>query len=526
MNQQVTGLESSEQAPLDGELIASDEFQERQAEAFEVVAFGGEQNALAVTAVVSQFIQSREQHADKPLEEWLSDEFRQYPELWKSDAQRLDAAKEIVESVTRFNTSSASLQQHLNRGQSEASWIASEIERAAGVSGSVHVGQYAAGIDAALAEATRGAREMITNNNGDISFSPNLDGFIAEQHHVDTFNVDAVTKGSEYRARVVDSRELNSVDIQIVDGQGNVVREYQSKYGADAEATENLFKRGDYGDQERLVPEGQGKDVRDSTETIEIDGVQSEPLSKEQAVEWQRKAREEAEARQYDWKDTNRINIAKNLGRQALVGAGIAASLQGVRILARRTWNHFKGRENPPAVDDLKEFFDSSLDSATQVATQVAVSGALVVAVKNGLLGAALKRTPAGQIANIACVGIANAKIMYKFAKGEVSGEEAVDLMGRTTTSTIFAIAGATEGGAIGASLGVVFGPPGIVIGGFVGGMLGGMAGGVVGEQVFEANKRLVKTAVKVVNTVASSIAAGARQLANSIGNFAKGLFA
>ena len=92
-----------------------------------------------------------------------------------------------------------------------------------------------------------------------------LDGLVAEQHHVDTFNIDATTKGSPYRARVVGSQELNSVDIEIVDGNGNVVCKYQSKYGADSNATNTQLNRGDYNDQQALVPEGQGADVVSTT---------------------------------------------------------------------------------------------------------------------------------------------------------------------------------------------------------------------------------------------------------------------
>ncbi|KPG92052.1 hypothetical protein AEQ67_28330 [Pseudomonas sp. RIT-PI-q] len=511
---------------MDGVVLGSDAYQEQQAKAIETQVFGGEDNAEATAQLLSEFVYSSEQHADMPVEEWLGEEFHKHPALWQSDDERLTAAKDVVASVVRFNGSAKSLQAHLLRGQSEASWIAREMEKGAAVSGSLGVGHYAASIDVALAEATAGARVMITNNNGDISFSPNLDGFIAEQHHVDTFNIDAVTKGSEYRAKVVNSNGLNSVDIVIVDGQGNVVYEYQSKYGSDATATEQLFKRGEYGEQKRLVPEGQGKDIVNSTEVVEIDGVRSEPLSKEQALKWQRKAREEAEARQYEWSDTNRINVAKQIGKQALIGASIAAGLQGVRILARRTWNRFQGRKNPPASVDLKKFLNSSLSSTTQVFTQVAVSGALVVAAKNGLLGKVLKRTPAGQIANIACIALSNTKILYQLATGQLSKEEALNRMGQTTTSAVCAIAAGSHGSAIGMAIGTVFGPPGIAAGGFIGGMIGGMAGGIVGDQLFEAGKSLVKTSVAVVNRVTSSVVEGAKNLARSLGNFAKGLFA
>ena len=72
---------------------------------------------------------------------------------------------------------------------------------------------------------------------------------------------------------MVESRELNSVDIEIIDGNGKVVGEYQSKYGATASETSKQLDRGDYGDQKRLVPEGHSAEVSDSTEVIEVDGV-------------------------------------------------------------------------------------------------------------------------------------------------------------------------------------------------------------------------------------------------------------
>ncbi len=50
--------------------------------------------------------------------------------------------------------------------------------------------------------------------------------------------------------------QKNSVDLVIVDGEGKIVRKYQSKYFKDAKATEKAFKHGDYRGQRKLVPEG------------------------------------------------------------------------------------------------------------------------------------------------------------------------------------------------------------------------------------------------------------------------------
>lgn len=497
---------------------------EDQAARLEGTLFGSEENADKTTSVVASFVASCNERGEKPLGEWLSDEFRKYPELWKDEEELLEASRQVIQSTVAFNDSRESLQVHLDKGRSKASWLAGEIEKNAAVSGSVHVGLYAGSIDRALAEATENAKRIVTTQAGAINQNPHLNGLIAEQHHVDTFNIDAAAKGSPYRARVVGSQEANSVDIEIVDGNGNVVGEYQSKYGADASATNSQFERGEYGDQKRLVPEGQGADVPNSTEVIEAGGVKSKPLSKDEARARQQKAQAEEEARQYDWKDTNRIDIAKQIGKQALLGACIAAGMQGARILARRGWNRLNGRENPSASEDLREFFESSLRSGTHIAAQVAISGALVVAAKNGLLGAALRNTPAGLITNIACVGLQNAKVLYKLGKGELTGEEAIDAIGNTTVSATMAIAGATKGAAVGAAIGIVLGPIGAAVGGFVGGVAGGMAGGKIGEVVYSASKVVAKVAIRVAATVAQSAGRVIESVGRGISDFASNL--
>lgn len=71
---------------------------------------------------------------------------------------------------------------------------------------------------------------------------------------------------------------------------------------------------------------------------------------------YRKKAQQDAEARQYDWNDTNRIDIAKQIGKQAMLGACIAVGMQGARILARRARNRLNGRENPSTNEDLNEF--------------------------------------------------------------------------------------------------------------------------------------------------------------------------
>ena len=217
-------------------------------------------------------------------------------------------------------------------------------------------------------------------------------------------------------------------------------------------------------------------------------------ISYEDLKAQQEQAQRHQEALQYEWNDVKRIKIAKEIGKKALIGAAIVAGIHAARILGRRVWNTLKDKENPPASEDLREFFQSSLRSGTQVGVQVAVTGAVVVAVKNGLIKV-LQNTPAGQIANIVYIGLENAKVLYKLSKGEVNAIEAMDAMGNVTCSVVGGLGGAAQGGAFGFAMG---GP----IGSVIGAIAGGIAGGIIGEAVFAGGKEIVKTAAKVVDTV------------------------
>ena len=466
--------------------------------------FGGEDNARETAGLIESFVTSWERRKrETPPSVWLADEFRRYPDLWAGDEEIVSTANEVVASVERANAEKASLRAHLDAGRSKPSWLAERIEKGAAAAGVSNVGAYAAEIDGALKTATDGMRDAVLTRSGALSRAPNLDGFIAERHHVDTFNLDAAAKGSPYRAEVLGSQGKNSVDVVIRDGDGGIVRPYQSKYGQDAEATQKLWDKGDYRGQRKLVPSGQEGGVRGSTDVIDVDGVRSEPLTKDGARRLQDKAQRDGESRRYEWNDINRIEIAKSIGKQALVGAALACGFQGARVLGRRLWNSLRGRENPAVSEDLRDFFASSIKSAAHVGAQTAVSGAVVVAARSGWIHS-LKHLPAGRIVGIVHVGMENAKILFKLARGELNGEQALDAMGSCTASAIGALAGAGKGAMVGTALA---GPVGFVVGGVV----GGMAGSAVGEAVWEGGKTIVKTAAKAVSSVYEGVKEGVK---------------
>jgi phage tail tape-measure protein len=176
-------------------------------------------------------------------------------------------------------------------------------------------------------------------------------------------------------------------------------------------------------------------------------------------------------------------------------------------------WNKLTGKGNPPASEDLKEFFSSSIRSAGHVGAQVAVSGAVVVVAKSGWLGAVAKNTPAKHLVTAVHAGLENAKILSKMAKGELTPLEALDKMGQLNTSLVGSLVGAAAGATQGALMGAALGPVGAFVGGIVGGIVGGMAGTLVGEAVYNSWKKTVSTGVSVVKNVSSAIASVGRSI-------------
>jgi len=481
------------------------------------------EGAHKTRGVIGSFIRSyRDKSPDLSNKIWLCDEFAKYPDIWVNDSELKQTAGEIVDQVDLFDSSQKELAEHHDKGLSTNNWLAGKIEQGATANGVSNFGAYASEIDAAIGSANKANIDLLYRNDGQLNQQYNLDGFIAEHHHADTFNLDAAAKGSEYRAEVLKPKQgeaygKNSVDVVIRDGDGKIVRRYQAKYGTDADATDRMLKKGNYRGQRKLVPEGQSKDIPGSTEKIEIDGVESKPLSKKEAKERQCKAQAEAKAKQYDWNETSRIEIAKNIGAKASAAALLSVGFQGARILGRRIWNGITGKENNSAEEDLQEFVQSSLQSAATSGLAVAVTGGVTVAVKSGWLGGVLKNTPAGRIANAVCIGIENAKVLYKYANGELTGEEALDQAGSATCSLLGGLAAGAEGASIGAAIGTSLGPVGTIIGGIVGGVVGGIAGSTVGEAIYEGGKKIVTTVVDCVKSVGSTIYQGASSLCRGV---------
>ena len=207
-----------------------------------------EEECAEIKPVIADFVHSYAVNADKPVEVWLAPKMQeQLPDKKPEEIEAM--VEEIVGTIEINEEKKASLSETIANGRSKESWFASEAKNATAAMSTQEAVKYLSNLDLALQRANESLYRTITTQAGAVSRNPRLDGFIAEQYHVQTFNLNAEATGSQYRAKVLEPNgsgyAKNSVDIVIVDGNGKVVKRYQSKYCKDAKATEQAFKNGD-----------------------------------------------------------------------------------------------------------------------------------------------------------------------------------------------------------------------------------------------------------------------------------------
>lgn len=479
-----------------------------------------EEECKELKPIVRDFIKAYTDNSAVSTEVWLSAKMKEYlPE--KSDKEISDIAEEIITSLKINEEKIKSLDEAVNNGRSKESWFASEMKNATSGMTTQQSAAYLAGLDSALNTANESLYRTITTQSGIISQNPRLDGFIAEQYHAQTFNMNAQATGSEYRAKVLEPNgqgyAKNSVDIVIVDGNGKVVKRYQSKYCKDANATAQAFENGDYRGQQKLVPEGQeGAIDKKCTTVLEApDGTTSNPLSKERAEQM----RDEAQSGKWNdlnWNEYKAKDLALGIGKQA----GCAA-LQGAAIgvgfdIAQKLWNG----EEIEGEEVVVKALESGLDSGVKAAA----AGALKVGVEKNIISVIPKGTPAGTIANIACVAIEDIKVIGKMVTGKLTFKEGVEKLEQTTVATAAGLATMGKGAALGASIGTVFGPVGTAIGGFVGGTVGYLAGSKVGETIVKGVQKFRSKAMEVVKSIGNGVKNVASGIVNGVKSFFSGI--
>lgn len=461
-----------------------------------------EQEAKELRPIYSDFVKAFRENMDKPDSGWMEKLLEKYlPSTPKEDIRRM--TKEITETI------------HKNDVARKGS---DKLEKMGSAVNAIQKSGYLKEIDRTLEKANDKLLDTVMRKNLDVNRNPNLDGFLAERYHVETFNVNAAVKKSPWRARVVEpigAYGKNSVDVVIFNSDTKkIARRYQFKYGADAKATEQMWNNGNYKFQRFLAPKGQSQEI--SSKTVEVlespDGkVQSTALSKTDAKKFQENA-QKLDAVKNDLtfeKDVAVKDLAPVLGKQ-----GVQSFLVGgIYGAGKETLSQWKQGETL----DVKKIGKSSLEGGGDFAAKQTLASFLKVGSEKGIVKAIPKGTSMETITNISCVAIEDAKIAVKVGKGELTAAEGAGQAVETTASTgvgvLAAGKGAVIGGKIGTAGGAVIasfaaGPEASVVGAKVGAVVGEVVGSSIGYLVGSgAAESFVKGAKEILNNMTESTA-------------------
>ena len=466
--------------------------------------------------LILDFVHFYEQNKERPMKDWLEEKLSlELPD--KSPVEIVALTQEIIETLTTIKEKKESLTKAIEIGKSKEGWLKSEIKMATSTMSAQETENYLQTLDQALENANILSESALITQAGTVSKNPNLDGYIAEFEHVNSFNLNAELSGSEYRAKVLQPEGTtyakNGVDIVIADGAGKIVRRYQSKYCKDAKATLRAFEQGNYRGQQSLVPEGQSSQMpQKATEYLEApDGTCSTPLSKQRAQQ----LRDEAQSGKWNdksWNDYKTSDVALGIGRQtvqaSLMGAALGTGMELVHKISEG--------ENIGACEVAKMAIETGVDSGVKAA----ITGAVKVGAEKDVIRCIPKGTPASTIGSIVSLGVDNAKILYRMAKGDISGRQALEGMEVTTFACVGGLMAKKTGVALGAAIGAVMGPIGSAVGSFVGGCVASIAGSKVGKMVAKTSRAIRNTATKVISYGVSAVKSAVSFVAKKISSF------
>ena len=482
-----------------------------------------EKEAKTVKEMFQKYLKLyKEKSPDMSDKEWLEQLFKtELPEV--TDSEIKNDVQEIVKTIQTFDENLSSCNAAAKNGISKEKWLADKIQE---VSVGMAVNEYGRSLqqlDNVLYSKNAELADALSRSvDGHIMMSPNLDGNIAENMIAKTTELSASLQNKNISVEVLESHAANSVDVRAINHDTGQYQNYQLKFGKDAKATIELLERGNYNNQRIVVPSEQLEEIqayfkkkgssKTVTDHIEAWGAEGKSFTKEEMKALQEKAQSEGVAPKIDYshyqtKDLA-INIGKNAGAMALQAAAVTTGLNVATKI-------FRGEQI-----DKDELVEIAIKTGADTSVKTVTAGTLQVAIRKGIIKFIPKATPAGVIANIACVGIENVKILAKIASGDLSVTKGLDQMGRVTTSMVGGLWGMAKGAAVGAKLTgwiPVIGPGLAVVTGFVGGMLGYFGGSKIGDAIYSAGKKVASAAKTVAKAAWNGVKSAGRAIGNGI---------
>lgn len=311
-----------------------------------------------------------------------------------------------------------------------------------------------------LQEVNEAIDKLAKSINEHPSLNLNVDqfkGFVAEEMHAGTFNIDAIRKGSSHRAWTLQENGYGSVDIQT-----NFGKEYSLKYSNTAKDAENMqaVLNGDtrapkYQGQERLiaaeqVDEAKGWAHRRGLKNIESrpelstshadteehlvgkisdgDGVESRELSVKEAKKIAEAAKKEGfDPEQYGYAkealiDEVRINYVNQALKAGLTATAITAITQIVPELYKAIDYLIKHGEID--LNGLKKSGKEVITASGEAFLRGSTAYVVEMMAQNGILGETVKGMNPSVVGVAVTVIFGTIKDSILVAAGQMSAEE------------------------------------------------------------------------------------------------------
>ncbi len=387
------------------------------------------------------------------------------------------------------------------------------------------VNNYVDSVNTAIDNANKTMMESVTTKAGMINQNPNLDGFIFEEYHAGTFNIDAAVKQKSYHAEALkpelgETYGKNSIDL-IIEDTDKYVKKYSAKAYKNANESAKAFYDKvtgyKYKFQSKLVPTDQTGDIANSVDKIKFNNVESKGITKAEIKDIQKNLQsgnKTGDILNFK-KDVNTISISKQIGKQAMlngtmgVGIGMAANI-GVNLIT--------GKEV-----EAEEVIEVGIKTGASMGMATAVAGGIRVAVEKKVIPTVFSRMLTNN--SIGVIAAASMDIIgtaFKLGSGEISLGQAVKDVGSSISAGYGAIISSGIGFSVGMALATTIGLGTIgTVGTILTGGLALAAGavcGVVGSNIaLKIANGLGKITEKVVDKAVDIVKSGVNKVKNTV---------
>ena len=414
-----------------------------------------------------------------------------------------------------------------------------EPQLVANVLSAKSVNNYVDTVNTAIDDANKTMMESVTTKAGTINQNPNLDGFIFEEHHAGTFNIDATVKQKPYHAEALkpelgETYGKNSIDL-VIEDTGKYVKKYSAKAYKNANETAKSFYDKitgyKYKFQSKLVPTEQTSEIANSVDKIKYNNVESKGITKAEIKEIQndlQTGNKKADIINFK-NDVNTISISKQIGKQAMVNGTMGL---GIGMATNIGINLITGKEV-----DAEQVIEAGIKTGTSMGMATAVAGGIRVAVEKKVIPTVFSRVLTNNtIGAIAAASMDIIGTAFKLGSGEITLGKAVKDVGNSISASYGAIIssgiGFSGGMALATTIGLgTIGTVGTIltgglalVAGAVCGVVGSKVGGAiangigtVAETIVDGAVDVIKAGKEVVKSLASGVWNGLKAVGSAI---------